>query len=116
MVLKRNPYWETKKDVESILKFFCGHLLPFNDVFRLGRFKGRDSDHPPCPLLVKLSNVLILAAKCNLKDFSNAEKRMATSRDHNVLAVPVRSSQKVALVMTTSNDCISKQQDSDYQL
>ena len=98
------------------MKFLCGHLLPCNDVFRLGRFKGRDSDHSPRPLLVRLSNVLILAAKRNLKDFSNAEKRTATSRDHNVLAVPVRSSQKVALVMTTSNDCISKQQDSDYQL
>ena len=47
--------------------------MPFNDAFRLGRYKGCDSDHPPRPLLVKLSNAwdkrLILAAKCNLKDF-----------------------------------------------
>ena len=49
------------------------HLVPFIDAFRLGQFKGCDSDHPSRPLLVKLSNVwdkrLILAAKRNLKDF-----------------------------------------------
>ena len=72
--LEEKSLLETKKDVESILEFLCGRLVPFNDAFRLGRFKGRDSDHPPRPLLVKLSNVwdkrLILAAKRNLKDFS----------------------------------------------
>ena len=71
--LQEKSLLDTKKDVESILEFLCGRLVPFNDAFRLGRFKGRDSDHPPHPLLVKLSNVwdkrLILAAKRNLKDF-----------------------------------------------
>ena len=71
--LQEKSLLDTKKDVESILEFLCGRLVPFNDAFRIDRFKGRDSDHPPRPLLVKLSNVwdkrLILAAKCNLKDF-----------------------------------------------
>ena len=31
--LEEKSLLETKKDVESILKFLCGHLLPFNDVF-----------------------------------------------------------------------------------
>ena len=72
--LEERSLMDTRKDVESILEFLCGRSVPFNDAFRLGRFKGRDSDHPPRPLLVKLSNAwdkrLILAAKRNLKDFS----------------------------------------------
>ena len=65
---------DTKKNVESILEFLCGRSVPFNDAFRLGRFKGSGSGHPPRPLLVKLSSAwdkrLILAAKRNVKHFS----------------------------------------------
>ena len=71
--LEEKPLLETKKDVESILEFLCGRAVPFNDAFRLGKFKGSDGDHPPRPLLVKLSSAwdkrLTLAAKRNLKDF-----------------------------------------------
>ena len=74
MPLVLKSLMDTRKDVESILEFLCGRSVHFNDAFRLSRFKGCDSDHPPCPLLVKLSNAwdkrLILAAKSNLKDFS----------------------------------------------
>ena len=48
---------DTKKDIKSILEFLYGRLMPFNDAFRLSQFKGHDSDHPPSPLPVKLSNV-----------------------------------------------------------
>ena len=71
--LEEKSLLETRKDVESILEFLCGRAVPFSDAFRLGRFKGSDNDHAPRPLLVKLSSAwdrrLILAAKCNLKDF-----------------------------------------------
>ena len=81
--LKEKPLLETRKDVESILEFLCGRAVPFNDAFRLGRFKGSDSDHPPRPLLVKLSSAwdkrLTLAAKRNLKDFKI--KRLFTRED-----------------------------------
>ena len=64
---------DTRKDVENILVFLCGRAVPFKDAFRLGRFKNHDDDHPPRPLLVKLSSTwdkrLILAAKRNLKDY-----------------------------------------------
>ena len=74
--LEEKPLLETRKDVESVLEFLCGRAVPFNDAFRLGKFKGSDGDRPPRPLLVKLSSAwdkrLALAAKRNLKDFKIA--------------------------------------------
>ena len=51
--LEEKSLMDTRKDVESILEFLCGRSVPFNDAFRLGRFKGRDSDHRPRPLVVE---------------------------------------------------------------
>ena len=72
--LEEKSLLDTRKDVENILEFLCGRAVPFKDAFRLGRFKNHDDDHPPRPLLVKLSSTwdkrLILAAKRNLKDYT----------------------------------------------
>lgn len=76
---------DTSKDVESMLGFLCGCSVPFNDAaLMLDRFKGGNSDHLPCPLLVKLSTVRhkrpILAAKCNLKDFGIKKVRISQQK------------------------------------
>ena len=37
--LEEKSLMDTRKDVESILEFFCRPSVPFNDGFRLGRFQ-----------------------------------------------------------------------------
>jgi hypothetical protein len=126
--LEEKSLLDTRKDVESILEFLCGRAVPFNDAFRLGRFKNNDSDHPPRPFLVKLSSAwdkrLLLAAKRNLKDFSikrlfiredlspemrklRAQQRIEKSNPHRVSRS--RSSSESSSGGKSINDvCVSK--------